>query len=472
VDSVDFGTMLQASIRGLLTSLDPHSRYVTRREYLLRSQWERGELASPGLRLENSDRAITVLSVAGPAARAGIQPGDRLVRLNDTALAGLNAEAAEIQLLGEIGSKVHITLERGSPLRSDTLSLTLKRTRIDPVVTSEPRMIAPKVGYVRLAEFTPPSPKELEKRIEKVRDMGAKQLILDLRGNPGGDIQAMVEIASLFLRRQTEVFHTEGRRKNLSQAVGTEEDGEFAKLPLVVLIDAGSASAAEVLAGSLQDHDRALIVGRRSFGKALIQSSLPLPNADVVMLTTARVATPSGRIIQRRYRGIGAEDYLDQAGRPGSEADTSQIYRTSRGRAVRGGGGILPDIVLPDQPALPSWFTVAVDSGYDAVCDSVAKTLSLDGSAKAVWATDTASWNSRLVAPFLTRVSSGLGITVAPDSPLRALLGLRLAERTAFLRWGAEGAEEFSIRHDPDVDAALTYLPRYAELLRHPATER
>lgn len=472
VDSVDFGSLLQASIRGLLMSLDPHSHYVTRREYLLRSQWDRGELASPGLRLENSDRTVTVLSVTGSAAKAGVQPGDRLLRLNDSTVAGISAEAAEVRLLGEKGSQVRLTFERGNPLTPDTLTVALKRQRLDHVVVSNPRMVGPQMGYIRLTEFTPPAPKDLKKRIQKARDMGAKQLILDLRGNPGGDVEAMAAIASMFLPRHTKIFHTQSRRKALSDAISTEEDGEFAKLPLLLLIDAGSASAAEILAGSLQDHDRALILGRRSFGKALIQSSLPLPNADMVMLTTARVVTPSGRVIQRRYSGIRTDEYLEQAGRGGFKEDTLKVYRTARGRELRGGGGILPDVILPEPPALPIWFTVASDSGYDGVSDSVAKLLGPEPSVRAAWISDSVSWDGRLVTPFLARVQTGLGISVVPDAALRARLGLLLAERTAFAKWGAEGAEELSIRHDRDIHAAVSYFSRSAELLRHSSSGR
>ncbi len=466
VDSVDFSVLVQAAIRGTLESLDPHSRYVTRREFELRTQWDRGELAGPGLRLENSPQGVAVLSATGPAGKAGVQAGDRLLRLNDTTMVGVNAEEAEVRLLGEKGSKIRLIFERGNPLTPDTLAVTLKRERLDHVVVSDPRLVGPETGYIRLIEFTPPAAKDLEKGIKKARDRGAKQLILDLRGNPGGDLQSMIEIASMFLPRDVEVFHTQSRKKTVSDAIGTEEDGEFAKLPILLLIDAGSASAAEILAGSFQDHDRALILGRRSFGKALIQTSLPLPNADMVLLTTARIVTPSGRVIQRRYSGIRPYEYVEQAGRGGVEEDTLTVYRTARGREVRGGGGILPDVLLPAPPELPTWFTVATDSGYDAVADSVANLLRSEPSARATWITDSASWDRRLVTPFVAQVSRNLGIRVVPHAALRARLGLLLAERAAFAAWGATAAEELSTRHDRDIQAAVSYFPRSAELLR------
>lgn len=468
VDSVDFGRLVQASIRGMLSSLDPHSRYTTREEFDLRLRWDRGELAAPGLFLEDADRAVTILRVEpeSPAAKAGVQAGDRVVRINDSSVAGLDADAIEARLLGDKGSKVRLTFERGSRVDPDTFAVTLKRVILEHHVVGAPRMADGTTGYVRLSEFTPLAPKELEDAVKKARGMGARQLILDLRGNPGGDIDAMIRIASAFLPAGAQVFHTQGRKKTGFESVVTHDAGDFAKLPLVVLIDAGSASAAEMLAGSLQDHDRALIVGRRSFGKALMQSSLPLPNGDVVWLTTARVATPSGRIIQRRYSGVGTEQYFALAGKGGAPDDTTAMYQTDHGRPVRGGGGIVPDVERPISAELPVWFSVASDSGYDtAVADSVAATLPAGPAGQAAWMTDTAGWDSRIVAPFLARVHDRLGVRADPAPPLRGRLGRILGSRAAQVRWGPDAAEDFLLRNDGDIRAALPLFARLPELL-------
>jgi len=450
VDSVEFGNLMQASIRGLLSSLDPYSHYVTRRDHMLRLQWDRGELAGPGLWLENSGGSVTVLSVAGPAKKAGIRPGDRLIRLNDGVVAVPDAEALELQLLGAEGTKLRLTVERINTPTPETLSVTLKREPLPRTIIGTPRLVAPGIGFLRVTEFTTDAADSLEEAIRKILKMGAKQLLLDLRGNPGGDIPAVVQIASLFLPPGSEVFRIRSRKRiNFDPITLETGKGEFAKLPLILLVDEGTASAAEILAGSLQDHDRALILGRRSFGKAVMQTALPLPNGDVVWLTTARIITPSGRLIQR------------------DSPQDAEVYRTSRGREVRGGGGILPDIVLPGSVGLPTWFSIAADSGYDEVADSVAQLLGTDPASRDAWARDTAGWDARLVAPFLMRVRSGLQITEYPGPPLRARMGLFLAERAAFIRWGPEAAEDFSIRNDADAHAALAYFPRIPELLRH-----
>jgi carboxyl-terminal processing protease len=465
VDSVDFSSLVQASVRGMLQSLDPHSRYATRHDFELQAQWERGELGEPGLSLDQAGGRLTVLSLApnGPATRAGIQTGDRLVRMNDTTLAGLDAETVELRLLGQKGSKVRLTFERGSLLVPDTFAVTLSRAKIEHRVVSAPRMVDGKTGYVGLDEFSPPAPKALFQAIRKLKDMGAKQVILDLRGNPGGDMAAMIAIASAFLPKQTELFHAQGRSSaRLPPPVVTSENGDFAKLPLVLLIDAGTASAAEILAGSLQDHDRALIVGRRSFGKALVQSSLPLPNGDVVWLTTARIATPSGRIIQRRYRGGEAATYWEGAGTAGAPEDSSAVYRTDKGRPVRGGGGILPDIVRPAVPELPVWFTVAMDSGYAAFADTVALRLDQDSKANTAWTSDSVAWDTLLVKPFLARVGARLA-QVSPTPQLRARIGRILARRVASQRWGPAAETDFLIQNDGDIRAAVQSLASSGE---------
>jgi Peptidase family S41 len=321
---------------------------------------------------------------------------------------------------------------------------------------------------VRLAEFGPSAADELRKAVKELRSRKARQLILDLRGNPGGSVTEAVDLAAEFLPAKTLVFVTRGRKKVLNEDYRTKGQGDFVDLPLILLVDQGSASAAEALAGSLQDHDRALVVGRRTFGKALMQTGFLVPSG-FVQLTVGHVLTPSGRFIQRRYQGSAIEQYYALAGSAGSEQDTLQVFRTGRGRSVRGGGGIAPDLTVPETTSLPAWWSVASDSGYDdAVADSVALTLSPDAKARAAWIANPAEWESRLVPAFLERVRTRLKITARPDSSTSAVIARRLAARAAFVRWPPEAGIELMLASDPDVRAAVEAFPRINPLLSAP----
>lgn len=467
-DSVSYTELVAAAIRGVLRSLDPHSYYVSRIESQKRSALERGELSTVGIELEEVDGAATVLAVAprSPAAKGGVLAGDRILTLNDTSVSGLDMTTIELRLAGEKGSKVRLGLERGPRLEPDTFSVTLKRNSFEIRAVSVIRMIDPATGYLRLEGFHGKAPDEMRDGLRRLRGMRAERVVLDLRGNPGGSVLDAVEIASEFFPRNTVIFRTRGRKRDVDTTYVTKRDGEFRELPLVVLIDERSASASEALAGSLQDHDRALLVGRRSFGKALMQTIFLLPAGDVVWLTVGRVVTPSGRYIQRRYHGLGYEQYLSFAGKSGAEEDTTAVFKTDAGRPVRGGGGIVPDIVVPIIAPLPVWWSAAADSGFDdAVSDSVAQTLPQTPAARKAWLTAENEWRAKLLQPFLTRVRTRLGVTALTDSLLDQRLARILAVRVAEVRWGPDAREEFLIRNDRTIRVATDQFPRLYELL-------
>ncbi len=469
-DSLSYSELVAAAIRGVLRSLDPHSYYVSRTEWQRRTALERGELVSVGIALEEVDGAATVLAVVprSPAAKSGVLPGDRILTLNDTSVAGLDMTTLELRLAGEKGSKVRLGMERGPRFEPDTFSVTLKRNPFDVHSVSIVRMIDSTTGYLRLEDFLGDA-REVHNGLKKLSALRAKRVILDLRGNPGGGVVSAVEVASEFFPKNTLVFSTRGRKRATDTNYVTKRDGEFRLLPLVVLIDERSASASEALASSLQDHDRALLVGRRSFGKALMQLPFFLPSGDIVWLTVGRVITPSGRVIQRRYHGIGYEQYLSFAGKSGAAEDTTSVFKTSAGRRVRGGGGIAPDIVVPIIAPLPVWWSAAADSGFDdAVSDSVAQTLSATAAARAAWLTAESEWRAKLLPPFLSRVRARLGVAANTDSLLEQRLARILASRTAEVRWGTDAREEFLLRNDRTVRIASEQFPKLRELLGPP----
>jgi carboxyl-terminal processing protease len=469
VDSVTYVELVRAAIDGVLGSLDPHSRFLRARDAERELAYSAGELAGTGIVLDEVDGRLTVLAVLprSPGDRAGVSAGDRLLTINDTSVAGLTITDAGRRLLGDKGSKVKLLFERGSRLEPDSLRVTLKFDFLKPRSVEAFGMADPTTGYVRFGGFYSKGAEELEKSVQALQGKGARRLILDLRGNPGGSVLTAVETAGLFLPKRTVIFTTVGRRKSASAEYRNDHDGPFRDMPLMVLVDQGSASASEAVAGSLQDHDRALILGRRTFGKALMQQFFPIPpQGDGVWLTTARIVTPSGRIIQRSYQGLKAEQYESLAGQGGDAQDTTTVFLTARKRQTRGGGGIVPDVMLPGPVQLAPWWSVAADSGwYEAVADSVAAQLPKDPQAKARWFDGQAEWQTALVTPFMARVRTRLGVQTAPDSALTARLGRILAYRVAEVRWGSDAADEFRLRNDPDVRAAMPYWDRLPTLL-------
>jgi carboxyl-terminal processing protease len=472
VDSVTYAELVHAAIDGVLASLDPHSRFLKREDGEREMAYESGALAGTGIVFDEVDGSLTVLTVLPntPGARAGVSAGDRLLSINDTASEGLSAGEVGGRLLGEKGKKIRLVFERGSRLEPDSLKVTLKYDLLKPISVTVARLVAPTTAYVRLSGFHEKAGDEVEKAVKDLQGKGAKRLILDLRGNPGGLVFAAVEISGLFLPAKSPVFRTIGRRKSANDDFQTQKDGPFRALPLMLLIDEGSASASEAVAGSLQDHDRALILGRRSFGKALMQQAFPIPpQGDMVWLTVGRIATPSGRIIQRSYRGLKASQYYTFAGRSGTEHDTSAVYHTDRQRQVRGGGGITPDVAIPRSATLPTWWGVAADSGWiEAVADSVATLLPKDRAAAAKWYDTPADWQAGLVNPFISRVNQRLHLGAEPDSTTRGRIGRILAYRAAEVRWGPDAAEALLVRYDPDIRVAMTYWDRLPEMLGTP----
>ena len=456
-DSATYRTLVRAAIDGMLRSLDPHSWFASREDADRLNALERGELAVTGIEPDLADGIPVVLAVRPrtSAERAAVRPGDRIVQVDGEPMAGLSARLVALRLAGPKGSRTTVMLERGSRLEPDSLTVTLKRDEVreEPSV-SLARMVNDSVGLVRLAEFGPDAADQVKKAIEQLRGRRARQIILDLRGNPGGIVTEAVDLASMFLPANTLVFSSRGRQRTTNVDYRTKGGGGFRDLPLVVLIDANSASASEAFAASLQDHDRAVIAGRRSFGKALMQTGFFVPDG-FVQLTVGYIVSPSGRVIQRPYRGLRAEQYRAAAGDSALQ-DTTRIFRTAAGRPVRAGGGVAPDAALPGPPELPRWVSVAADSGFDrAVADSVAFLLDNTPAVRAAWISDTAAWNTRLVEPMVRRATGRLGVTGALTVEQRLALGRRLAARVAAVRWNEDASDELLLASDGDVRAAL-----------------
>jgi len=464
VDSVPTEHLMRGAIQGMLASLDPHSYFLDHGQSVRLEAWREGHLAATGIIVEEVEGALEVLSVVAgsPAERAHVRPGDRIATIDDSSVAGLGAQAVQSRLIGERGTKVRLRLERGPRLEPDTVTLSLRNADIQPRSVTLERRLPGGIGYVRLAEFYADAGKDLRDAIARVTDgSDTRRIIVDMRGNPGGLLASAVDVLSSFLSKGQMAFRTKGRHPDANEEFPIPRDGRYRDARLVLLIDEHSASAAEAVAGSLQDHDRAYILGRRSFGKALVQRPfLLLPMADQAWLTIAYVMTPSGRLIQRRYQGLSTAQYYALAGKGGTAADTVLEYRTDSGRVVRGGGGIAPDSVLSAPVDLPAWFVAASDSSLDdAVSDSVAQTLPRDTVALAAWRSDPGQW-ARLLPPLLDRARRRLGVAARADSAQGARIARAMAARVAEVRWGAGSGESLLLASDPEIAAAAAFVSR------------
>ena len=365
VDSVDEDKMVESAIIEMLAQLDPHSTYNNAEEVRAMNEPLQGNFEGIGIQFQMIEDTLLVIQPVsgGPSEKVGILAGDRITAVNDTAIAGVKMGTDDImkRLRGPKGTKVNLTIVRRGV--TDPLSFTVKRDKIPIFSLDAAYMIQPQTGYIRINRFAATTGEEFLQALEKLQAQGMKDLILDLQGNGGGYLNAAIDLANQFLNQKELIVYTEGRaerRRNfLAQGNGRLTDGR-----LVVLVDEYSASASEIVTGAIQDWDRGVVVGRRTFGKGLVQRPIDLPDGSMIRLTVARYYTPAGRCIQKPYdtSAKNGEDMLEQYHRDLLDrfnhgelmhADSihfpdSLKYRTQRlRRTVYGGGGIMPDFFVP-----------------------------------------------------------------------------------------------------------------------------
>lgn len=353
VDSIDERRLYQMAIDGMLDELhDPYSVFLKRDDFRALNEATTGNYGGLGIQIDVRDGWITVVAPLPdtPAERAGIQSGDQIIALDGRSTEGWKNDQAVKQLRGEPGSAVELRVRRVGIDQSITFKLTRATIHIRSVQVS--MMLDDKVGYILLTPVSETSAQELTDAVNGLTQKGMKSLVLDLRGNPGGLLDQGVAVSELFLDPGQEVVETRGRAPNTSRTYRDAKPQPWPHLPIVVLANGGTASAAEIITGALQDHDRAVVVGTPTFGKGLVQSLWQLTPETALKLTTARWFTPSGRTIQRKSKS--EEDQFAQAeaaelGRDTAKVDSALVFHTDHGRVVLGGGGIRPDVfVTPD----------------------------------------------------------------------------------------------------------------------------
>lgn len=372
VDSVNQKKLVEDAIKGMLDKLDPHSSYSNPEETKKMNEPLEGNFEGIGVQFNIlTDTLVVVQTIKkGPSEKVGILNGDRIVSVDGRAIAGVKMPQDSIVKLlrGPKGTKVRLgVVRRGA---AGVLYFVVTRDKI-PINTVEATyMIAPEVGYIRFDRFGATTGDEVEKALQTLKKQGMKDLILDLQSNGGGYLGAAVDVASQFLRPGSLVVYTQGRNQP-KQVLKAEGGGLFRQGRVVVLVDEFSASAAEIVTGALQDHDRALVVGRRTFGKGLVQRPIDLPDGSMIRLTTSHYYTPSGRCIQKPYEKGKKEEYaqdLEQRYTHGEllhkdsiRLDSSQVYHTLIDkRIVYGGGGVMPDVFVPIDTAQITKFHIAL----------------------------------------------------------------------------------------------------------------
>lgn len=375
VDTVRIADLVEEAMPQILSELDPHSSYIPAKDLEAVNADLKGSFSGIGVQFTIQDDTIHINSViqGGPSEKVGLLAGDRIVSVDDSAFVGkivTNSEAMR-RLKGEKGSKVKLGIYR--PGESDILYFTVVRGDIPVKSIDAAYMITDQFGYVKVNKFGETTYPELLIALAKLRQADMKGLIIDLRGNTGGYMAAAIQMVNEFLPANRLIVYTEGRkspRENYtSNGTASSQD-----IPLIVLTDEGSASASEIFAGAIQDNDRGTIIGRRSFGKGLVQQPIEFTDGSAIRLTIARYYTPSGRCIQKPYqKGNGSEYELDILNRyehgeffsaDSIKQNKDEIYHTSLGRTVYGGGGIMPDIFVPqDTAGMTSYYRMAASRG-------------------------------------------------------------------------------------------------------------
>lgn len=373
VDTVNIGNIIEHTIPQLLSNLDPHTVYIPAKDLTAVNEELDGSFSGIGISFYVMSDTARVLEVVagGPSEKAGLQAGDCIVTINDSTFIGVNDTEVKNRLRGPKGTMVKLGIKRSSS--DKILNYNVTRGDVPLNTISSSYLIEKGVGYIKIDKFGRNTYDEFLHALVKLKNEGAKRYIIDLRGNVGGYMEMAILMANEFLPENSLIVYMQGRERKSNQQFWSDGNGSFLEEELAVIIDEYSASASEIFAGAIQDNDRGLIVGRRSFGKGLVQRQYELPDSSAVRMTVSRYHTPSGRCIQKDYKmGENAynQDLIDRyihgelTNKDSIKIDTTKVFHTAHNRKVYGGGGIMPDIFVPtDTSGITSYYINVTNAG-------------------------------------------------------------------------------------------------------------
>ena len=376
VDPVNFDSLVELAIPELLSNLDPHSSYIAAADRMVANRDLEGSFYGIGIQFQMMNDTLYVLEViaGGAAENAGMQPGDRIIEVDGTNIAGTEVSTDKVfsMLRGPKDTKVSVKVKRNNTPKPLSFDLIRAEVPVSPIDASY--ILNDSIGYIRLSKFSENTYPEFLSTLAQLRYDGAKAFIIDLRGNVGGYMNPAVLVANEFLDPESIIVMTKGRTRADHSIIFSDGTGAFRDARLAILVDEFSASSSEILAGALQDNDRALIVGRRTFGKGLVQRGFELPDSSEFRLTVQRYYTPSGRCIQKNYKpghnGEYQTEIFDRYDRgeifsaDSLKVDSTLIFHTRNGRPVYGGGGIVPDVFVPsDTSGVTSYYITVANAG-------------------------------------------------------------------------------------------------------------